>query len=137
MKARRCNYNVKSTSFARCNLSGNFFRQCHETRKGWTWREDERSTERERLEFRRRLYRYVPGDGVNSHTSTGLRRTEDFPSPMLFRNPTPERTSPHSGHGECIGMRSSKSKTSNSYPLHPTRDVASTGDHPSSPKFFV
>lgn len=85
-----------------------------------------------RLKFRRRLYRRVPGDGVNSHTSTGLRRTRGPPLyPILSRNPTPERTSPHSRHGECIGMRSSKSKTSNSYPPHPKRDVA--GSRRSSP----
>lgn len=53
------------------------------------------------------------------------------PLPILSRNPTPERTSPHSRHGECIGMRSSKSKTSNSYPPHPKRDVA--GSRRSSP----
>lgn len=57
---------------------------------------------------------------------------EDLPSTtILSRNPTPERTSPHSRHGECIGMRSSKSKTSNSYPPHPKRDVA--GSRRSSP----
>lgn len=57
---------------------------------------------------------------------------EDLPSTtILSRNPTPERTSPHSRHGECIGMRSSKSKTSNSYPPYPKRDVA--GSRRSSP----
>lgn len=81
----------------------------------------------ERLKFR--------GDCI---TATRVRREfphinrsqEGLPSPKVPENPTPGHASPHSRRGECIGMRSSKSKTSNSYPPHPKRDVAVSGGHP-------